>query len=222
MTLAGALGKTVMLWTLSLLCAGLVWRTVGESAVCRGGFLLGGAVGASLCAGAACFGTKWSWLAGPAFALFEGGILGSGAALLAGEWRMDVFWLAAIGCGTPSAVLAMYCCGWIRPECRHRSLLLGIGGGLCLSYALAWGARSMAVEVPYFHESGGAAMLLGLGVAAAFSINLLLDLGAIEDGVMSRAPKHMEWYSAFAVLVSVLWILVEVLRVLSSKRKIRF
>ena len=80
----------------------------------------------------------------------------------------------------------------------------------------------MAMEVSYFHQSGAAAMLAGLGVAVVFSINLLLDLGAIEDGVMSRAPKHMEWYSAFAVLVSILWILVEVLRLLSCRRKLRF
>ena len=74
----------------------------------------------------------------------------------------------------------------------------------------------MGINVPLIHSSGTFGILFSLGVVIVAALNLVLDFDFIEEGAERGAPKYMEWYAAFGLLVTLIWLYLEILRLLAK------
>ena len=216
MTMSGALQKTFLMWAIALTCGIWGWRVLADW---DGGllpvFVLAN-VGAFGFAALTCFYRGGAILTGSLFAVFEGGIFGV-IAVASDRWieGMSV-WLLGISCFALVITAGLYRLGLLRSKSAAViAMITGIAAaGVCLLGGLI--ARGYGGNICDFWlklaMKGGLGGLVGSGIAA----NLLLDLSAIKNGVDSGAPKHMEWYSAFSVLVSTLWLFVELFRIVAE------
>ena len=85
-------------------------------------------------------------------------------------------------------------------------------------YMVGWVMSFFGAGIPYIHESGAIGIGFSLFVVVIAALNLILDFDLIEQGAKSGAPKYMEWYGGFALLVTLVWLYLEILRLLSKLR----
>ena len=223
MTLNGTVNKTGFLLLLSAITAAFAWHqslaTVGgETVVSPGiiGYVLGGAIGGLILALVTTFKKEWAPVTAPLYALVEGFFLGAISAMY--ELRFDgiVFQAVALTFGTLGALLLAYRSGLIKATENFKLGVVAATGGIFLIYLVTFVLGFFGVNVPFVHESG----LLGIGfslfVVVVAALNLVLDFDFIESGVDAGAPKYMEWYGAFGLMVTLVWLYVEFLRLLSK------
>jgi uncharacterized YccA/Bax inhibitor family protein len=129
--------------------------------------------------------------------------------------------LQAVGAtfGTLAALLAAYASGLIRPSEHFKLGVAAATGGICLLYAASW---ILSLFHVHFMQPLNGNGMLGIGfsvvVVIVAALNLVLDFDFIESGVRESAPKYMEWYGAFGLLVTLVWLYLEILRLLSKLR----
>ncbi len=113
-------------------------------------------------------------------------------------------------------LLAAYKSGLIKVTENFRLGVIAATGGIALIYFLSFILRFVGVGIPFIHDSG----LLGIGfslfVVAVAAMNLALDFDFIESGAQQGAPKYMEWYAAFGLMVTLIWLYIEILRLLAK------
>jgi uncharacterized YccA/Bax inhibitor family protein len=187
-------------------------------AVASGYAMLGG-IGGLICALATVFKPRWSPYTAPVYAGLEGLLLGGISAMF--ETQYPGIAVQAVGAtfGTLAALLAAYASGLIRPSENFKLGITAATGGICLVYLASWVLSLFGV-----HALGSlfGAGLIGIGfsvfVVIIAALNLVLDFDFIENGVRQAAPKYMEWYGAFGLLVTLVWLYLEMLRLLSKLR----
>ena len=124
--------------------------------------------------------------------------------------------------GIVGGLLLGYKSGLIRIGTTAKRVMVAALGGVCFVYIAGIVLRMVGVQVPLFHEMFGMGKsgLIGIGFSAFMlllaSLFLVWDFQSIEEGAQSGAPKYMEWYGAYSLLVTVVWIYVEALRLLSK------
>lgn len=116
------------------------------------------------------------------------------------------------------ALLLIYRLRLIRATANVRLGVLSATAGVVVVYLVSIFGGLVGVEVPHIHESGPIGIGFNLLVLVIAALNLVLDFDFIEHGHEIRAPKYMEWYGAFALVVTLLWIHLEALRLLSKVR----
>ena len=165
----------------------------------------------------------------PVFALAQGLALGAVSALYEYQATYSngvpsgydgiVFQAAVATMAVFGAMLFLFRTGLITVTDRMRSVvktaMLGIVGVYLLSFVLSL----FGTTVPMIHEGGAVGIGFSLLVLGVASFMLLVDFDAIQQGVAAGAPRYMEWYSAFALLVTLVWIYMEMLRLLSKMRR---
>lgn len=215
MTLGGTIFKTGVLTGLTLL------TFLGSYVLAMKGFSVqamaaaGGILGFIL-AMITAFKPAWAMVTGSLYALAEGVALGAISYLF--ESRFPGIAISAAGCtiGTLAGLLLAYQSGLIRATQNFRLGLFAATGGIMLFYLATFVLSFFGIRVPYIHESG----LIGIGFSAFVviiaALNLVLDFDFIERGVQGGAPKHMEWYAAFGLLVTLVWLYIEILRLLAK------
>ena len=117
------------------------------------------------------------------------------------------------------SLLLAYKSGLIKVTENFRLGVVAATGGIFLVYLFSMIGNMFGFNMPYIHESG----LMGIGfsvfVIVIASLNLVLDFDFIEHGAENNAPKYMEWYAAFGLLVTLIWLYVEILRLLAKMRE---
>jgi uncharacterized YccA/Bax inhibitor family protein len=120
--------------------------------------------------------------------------------------------------GTLFALLAVYKSGLINVTENFKLGVAAATGGIFLVYLASFVMGFFGVSMPYIHGSG----LMGIGfsvfVIIIAALNLVLDFDFIEEGAKRGAPRYMEWYAAFGLLVTLVWLYIEILRLLSKLR----
>ena len=92
-------------------------------------------------------------------------------------------------------------------------------GGIALLYLGNFFMRLVFhSSIPFIHESGPYGIIFSLIVVVIAALNLVLDFDFIEQGVEYGAPKYMEWYAAFGLMVTLIWLYLEILRLLAKLR----
>lgn len=154
----------------------------------------------------------------PLYAAFEGLALGGISSLF--EHRFPGVVVQAVGLtfGTLGALLFAYQTRVIRATENFKLGIAAATGGICLVYLAGFVLRFFGVGIPYIHQSGPIGIGFSLFVVAVAAFNLVLDFDFIETGVEQRAPKYMEWYGGFGLLVTLVWLYLELLRLLSKLR----
>jgi uncharacterized YccA/Bax inhibitor family protein len=113
-------------------------------------------------------------------------------------------------------MLLAYKAELIRVTDRFRSGMIAATGGIALVYVLSMILGFFNVQIPLIHGSGLVGIGFSLVVVAIAALNLVLDFEFIEQGSRRRAPKYMEWYGAFGLMVTLVWLYLEFLRLLSK------
>ena len=224
MTLNGTVNKTGILLLLAVLTAAFAWSqsvTVGPDgvpAIAPGvvGYMLGGAIGGFILALITVFKKTWAPVTAPLYALVEGFFLGSISAMY--ELRFDgiVFQAVLLTFGTLFALLMAYRSGLIKATENFKLGVVAATGGIALVYLATIVLGFFNINIPLIHESGIVGIGFSLFVIVIAALNLVLDFDFIENGVEQGAPKYMEWYSAFGLMVTLVWLYLEFLRLLSK------
>jgi len=219
MTLPGVVNRTAFLFLLLVAAATVTWTQATAAPqlvlpLMGGGLLLGFIV-----AMVTSFKPQWSPFTAPVYALLEG--LALGGISLFFESLYPGIVMQAVGCtfGTMFCLLAAYRSGLIRATENFKLMVVSATGGIALLYLVSLGLRMFtSIEIPFIHEGGIWGIAFSLFVVAVAALNLVLDFDFIEQGVEMGAPKFMEWYSAFSLMVTLIWLYLEILKLLSKLR----
>ena len=212
MTAGGTVAKTGILALLLLITAGYAF--VNPSPLFLWGGMLGGLALAMF--------TIWkpeqaSWSA-PAYALLEGLFVGSASAMYAYLQGGIIFQAVSLTIAVLLTMLFLYQTGIIKVTARLRSMVMAATGAIMLVYLVAIGLSFFGIQMPFLHENsliGIGISLLIIGVAA---FNLLLDFDNIEQGVAASLPTRYEWVFSMGLLITLVWIYIEILRLLAISR----
>ncbi len=222
MTLNGTVNKTGLLLLLAVLTGAYAWNSVAPTAAGVSPnlpiFLIGGAVGGLVFALATIFKQTWAPVTAPLYALSEGLFLGAISAVFEARYPGIVMQAVLLTMGTLFALLMAYRSGLIRATENFRLGVVAATGGIALIYLATIVLRLFGTDIPYIHESGVIGIGFSLFVVVVAAMNLVLDFDFIESGVDANAPKYMEWYAAFGLMLTLVWLYIEFLRLLSKLR----
>jgi uncharacterized YccA/Bax inhibitor family protein len=155
----------------------------------------------------------------PAYGILEGFLLGALSAILndAFKEKYPGLIIQAVGLtfGVAIAMFLLYNFRVIRATQRFRSIIFTATLGIAIFYGLTLILGLFHINVPFMYDSSMLGIGLSLFVVAIAALNLILDFDMIEKGADSGAPKFMEWYGAFGLLITIVWLYVEILRLLS-------
>jgi uncharacterized YccA/Bax inhibitor family protein len=104
----------------------------------------------------------------------------------------------------------------IKATPTFKKIIITATLGIVVFYLIAIGLHFASIDIPFLHEGSTFGIVFSLVVVALAAMNLILDFDMIENGVQSGAPKFMEWYCAFGLLVTIVWLYLEILRLLSK------
>ena len=219
MSFRGTLNKFGFLFIMVMATAFYVWNeaAVGNSIQ---GYVMGGAIGGLVVALILMFKPVWAQYLAPAYALLEGLVIGSISAIYNNAFAKVapgiVMQAVILTFGTAIAMYLLYSFRIIRVTERFRSIMFAAIGGIALFYLITFILSLFGVQVQGLQ--GGSMLSIGISIAitAIAALSLLLDFDRIEQGASMGAPKYMEWYCAFGLLVTMVWLYVEILRLLGN------
>ncbi|WP_190285634.1 Bax inhibitor-1/YccA family protein [Montanilutibacter psychrotolerans] len=218
MSLNGTVNKTGALLLLCVLTATFAWHQVStpDGIVGAAPYVWGGAIGGLVLALITTFKKTWSPVTAPLYALVEGFFLGAISAMFNHRYEGIVLQAVMLTIGTLFALLFAYRTGLIKATENFKLGVAAATGGIALLYLVSFGLSFFGIRVPYIHESGLIGIGFSLFVVVIAALNLVLDFDFIETGVEQRAPKYMEWYGAFGLMVTLVWLYIEFLRLLAK------
>ncbi len=213
MTINGAINKTLILFGILSVSAYYTW-THFLASMPAGTLIAIGAIGGLILAFATVFKPQWSPVTAPLYAAFEGVAVGAISAMYAGF--LDGIVLQAVGLtfSILFIMLALYRTGVLRATPKFKRGIIIATAGIFFFYILNWifGMFGGGVNIANFGLLGIGIQLFIVGVA---SLNLILDFDNIEKGAERGLPDFFEWYSAFGIMVTLIWLYIEMLRLLS-------
>ena len=220
MSLNGTVNKTGMLLLMTVLTAAFAWSQTmtptGEVAPGAMGYLLGGGIGGFILALVTIFKKEWSPVTAPLYALVEGLFLGAISAIYNAQFQGIVLQAVMLTFGIMFALLFAYRSGLIKATENFKLGVAAATGGIALIYIATIVLGLFGIKIPFIHDSGLIGIGFSLFVVVVASLNLVMDFDFIESGVEAGAPKYMEWYGAFGLMVTLVWLYVEFLRLLSK------
>jgi len=219
MTVKGTLNKLGFMSIMLLAGAAFSWKAFEDGATYTQPLMWGSLIGGFLMALAIILKKEWAPFLAPVYALLEGLFLGAISAMYAYifDERMPNIVTNAVGLtlGTLIAMFLLYRYKIIQATQRFKAIVLTATAAIGVFYLIVMALRLFHVPMPFMHDTS----LLGFGISifivAIAALNLILDFDMIEQGAAQRAPKFMEWYGAFGLMVTIVWLYLEVLRLLS-------
>ena len=218
MTINGTVNKTGLLLILVLVGAMYSWSRFSgpESAPALYPLILGGAIGGLILALVTTFKKTWSPFTAPMYALVEGVFIGALSAIFEVRYPGIVMQAVGLTFGTMAALLLAYRSGLIRATEKFKLGVVAATGGVLLLYLANFVMGFFGHSMDFI--SGNSTLGIGFSIVVVIiaALNLVLDFDLIETGARSGAPKYMEWYGAFALVVTLVWLYLELLRLLSK------
>jgi len=220
MTLSGTVNKTGILLVCAVATASWTWHLFLQSRNIADvtPWMLGGLLGGFLCAMVTIFKQEWSPVTAPAYALLEGLALGGLSAVFDVRYPGIGIQAVSLTFGTLFVLLLAYRSGLIQVTQKLRLGIIAATGGVMVFYLLEMVLGLFGIQFASVNGSGAIGIGFSLIVVAIAALNLVLDFDFIEQGVKVGAPKYMEWYGAFGIMVTLVWLYLEILRLLSKVR----
>ncbi len=218
MTLQGTVNKTGFLLTFLILSAAYTWNIYFETnnPASITPWLIGGGIGGFIIALITTFKKTLSPITAPIYAVLEGLFLGSLSAFFKSRFPGIVVQAVGLTFGTLFALLMAYRTGLIKATENFKLGVTAATGGICLLYFISFILSLFGTGIPYIHQSGIIGIGFSMFVVVIAALNLVLDFDFIENASENGAPKYMEWYGAFGLLVTLIWLYIEILRLLSK------
>jgi len=221
MTVQGTVNKTGILLLCVVATSAWTWGLAhSERPEAAYPWMIGGLIGGLVTCLVTVFKKEWSALSAPIYALFEGLVLGGLSAIFEQRYPGIAVQSVALTFGVLFVLLLAYKTGLIRAT---RGFTLGIvcaTGAIALIYTVnllmrAFGSSGMSI----LYSSTPLGIGISVVVVIIAALNLILDFDLIERGAAMGAPKYMEWYGAFALMVTLIWLYMEILRLLGKVRR---
>ncbi len=220
MTLQGTVNKTGLLLLCVVATAAWTWglshSPAPEAAI---PWMVGGIFGGFIVALVTIFKANWAPFTAPIYALLEGLALGGISAMFERTYHGVAMQAVGLTFGTLFVMLLAYKTGMIRATQGFKLGVIAATGGIAVFYLVEMALSFFHVTVPAVNGSGVVGIGFSLFVVVIAALNLVLDFDMIESGVQGGAPKYMEWYGAFGLMVTLIWLYLEILRLLGKARR---
>jgi uncharacterized YccA/Bax inhibitor family protein len=218
MTVQGTATKSLLLWMVLAVAAAYTWRSAFAGDGMVGPLTMVGTVGGFIMALVTTFKRDWAAVTAPLYAALEGLALGG----ISSMFEMRFPGIAIQACGLTMTVflglLVAYKTGLVQATDRFKKCVFAVTAGIAIFYLIEMVMGLFGVHLPMIHQSGPVGIAVSVGISAVAALNLVIDFDFIEYGARQRAPKYMEWYGAFALMVTLVWLYLELLRLLSKLR----
>lgn len=216
MTINGTINKIGVLLLLVIAGAAYTWKmTLGENPAAAQTYVMIGAIGGLIAALITIFRPRTAGVTAPIYAILEGLFLGGISAIINAKYQGIPFQAVILTLGTLFTMLFLYRSGRLRATPRFRRGIIMATGAIFFAYLLSFIFSLFGVTLGFLHSSGPIGIIINLVVIVVAALNLILDFDFIEKGAGMSAPKYMEWYGAFGLLVTLVWLYIEFLRLLS-------
>jgi uncharacterized YccA/Bax inhibitor family protein len=221
MTIGGTLNKFGFIFLMTMCASVYSWIAYTKGTNVTPMILIGVFGGLAL-AIIMSFKMQWARYLAPAYGICEGLFLGAISAMVSTMFQAKapfiVMQAVLLTFGVVLAMWALYRFRIIKVTKKLTMVIVGATVGIFIFYMLTWVIGFFGVNVPFMSMTNGStfSIVFSLIVVGVAALNLLLDFDMIDKGVMSGAPKYMEWYGAFALTVTIVWLYIEILRLLSK------
>jgi uncharacterized YccA/Bax inhibitor family protein len=221
MTVQGTVNKTGLLLLCVVATAAWTWGLAhSETPEAVYPWMLGGLVGGLITAIVTIFKKEWSALTAPIYALLEGLVLGGISAIFERSYPGIAIQAVGLTFGVLFVMLLAYKTGIIRATEKFKIGVIAATGAIALLYVVEIVLSVFfRIQIPMIHESSPIGIAFSVFVVIIAALNLVLDFDLIETGTRMGAPKYMEWYGAFGLMVTLIWLYLEILRLLSKARR---
>ncbi|MCC7433581.1 MAG: Bax inhibitor-1/YccA family protein [Methanoregulaceae archaeon] len=155
----------------------------------------------------------------PVYAVAQGVFLGALSSMLNQRYEGIALMAVALTMGVFVSMLLAYRAGLIKATEKFKSVVIACTLGIVVTYGLTLLLGLFGVQVPYIHSSGPIGIVFSLFCITIASLNLIIDFDFIEQMQALGAPKATEWYASFGLLVTVVWLYIEILRLLAKLRR---
>lgn len=221
MTVQGTIFKTLLLLMVAMLSAGWTWMKFyqsGDNGAVVTPWLGIGLLGGFIMAIVTVFKKEWSPVTAPLYALLEGLFIGAISAQLETAYPGIVIQAAGLTFSTLFVMLLAYQSGWIRATEKFKMGVVAATGGIALVYLVSFVLSFFGIQSSFLYSSSPLSIGISLFVIVIAALNFIIDFDFIEQGARQNVPKYMEWYGAFAMMVTLVWLYIEFLRLLSKLR----
>jgi len=214
MTIQGTVNKTGLALLLLMASATLTWNSPEAS-----GLIWVGALGGFIVALITIFNKTAAPYTVPVYAVLEGLFLGGISRIFESMNPGIVQQAVFLTFGTLGALLLAYRSGLIKATENFKLGVTAATGGIAFVYLVSIVMGFFGIHFSMIHSSGPMGILFSAFVVVIAALNLVMDFDFIEEGAENGAPKYMEWYAAFGLLVTLIWLYLEILRLLAKLRK---
>ncbi|MBD3319952.1 MAG: hypothetical protein GF350_02550 [Chitinivibrionales bacterium] len=215
MTVQGSVNKTGLLCIIAVGAGAFTWGNASPGMMILGG--IGGLVAALV----TIFKKEWAPTTAPVYAVFEGMFLGAISSIYESMYPGIVTNAIMLTFGILLALLLAYKSGIIKVTDNFRLGIVAATGGIALVYMISFVIGIFGIRMPFIHDAGPLGIGISLFIVVIAALNLVLDFDFIERGAEFGAPKYMEWYAAFGLLVTLVWLYLEILRLLAKLNRRR-
>ncbi|MGO1060152.1 Bax inhibitor-1/YccA family protein [Planococcus sp. FY231025] len=218
MTIQGTVNKTFILLLLVLATFVYSWNQFLSNPDSAMPLILVGAIGGLLVALVTIFIPKVSPFTAPLYALLEGLFVGAVSAQYEVQYGGIVFQAVLLTIGVLLSLLLAYKSGFIKVTQNFRLGVVAATGAIFIVYLISFVGSFFGFQIPHLHEATPLGIAISVVIVIIAALNLVLDFDFIENASEKGVPKYYEWYGAFGLLVTLIWLYLEILRLLSKLR----
>jgi uncharacterized YccA/Bax inhibitor family protein len=214
MTMTGAVGKTAVLLALTVAAAAVSWAHIIKNPDVLMPYVWGGLIVGLVLSLVIVFKPATAAFTAPIYAIAEGLFLGAFSffadqiASQYGDGGSVILPAVTLTFGTLATMLIAYALGFVRATEKFKMGVIAATGAVALVFLATMILRLFGMNIPYIHENGIIGIGFSLIVLVIAALNLVLDFDLIESGAKEGAPKYMEWYGGFALLVTLVWLYI--------------
>jgi uncharacterized YccA/Bax inhibitor family protein len=212
MTVSGTLQKLGILMLILIGTAAFSWDAMASGKSYAGSMIPVGLIGGLVCAVILMFKKEWSPALAPTYAICEGLALGA----LSSIFGVLSFYALSLTIGVLLIMYVLYASKIINVNARYIMIVSAATGGIFFLYLITWILSFFGIQMPFIHEAGWIGIGLSVVVVVIAAMNLAIDFKLIEDGAQYGAPKFFEWYASFGLLVTLVWLYLEILKLLAK------
>ncbi|PWT71452.1 MAG: hypothetical protein C5B59_17915 [Bacteroidetes bacterium] len=219
MTERGTMNKFFFIFLMMMVSSAFTWRAFNDG---KNVFpwMIGAAIAGFIVAMVISFKREWAPYLTPAYGLLQGVFVGGISAVYNNVFQKTapgiVMQAVLLTFGAVIAMYLLYRFRIIKVTEKFRSIIFIATGGIAIFYVLSIVLRLFGIDIPFIHEGTTLGIVFSLVVIGVAALNLLLDFDMIERGSAMGAPKYMEWFGAFGLLVTIVWLYLEILRLLGK------
>lgn len=219
MTVNGAINKTLILFALLLLPAAYTWSLVFQGFMDKAMMLcIGGAIAGFVVALILAFARKFANVLAPVYAICEGFFVGGISAFFEASYAGIVIQAIAATFGAMLSMLLLYKAKVIVCTDKFRAVIFTATLSIAIIYLIQIVASLFGRGIPQIFTSSPIGIGFSLIVVGIAALNLIVDFDFIEQGAQRMLPKEYEWYGAFGLMVTLVWLYIEILRLLAKLR----